>query len=183
MSEEEQIIDSRTELDVLLSEEQIQARIKELGAEIARKYEGEDLHVITVLKGSVLFAADLVRAIDNDHLSMDFIGLSSYGASTKSSGVVRMTLDLSEPITGRNVLIVEDIIDTGLTMKYLLQNLRTRQPKTLEVCTLLHKPSNTTVEVDIEYIGFTIPNEFVIGYGLDYAERFRNVPYIGVVRG
>ncbi len=182
MNDSDRIIQHRDELEVLLSEEQIQSRIAELGRQLTERYAGEELHVIGVLKGSFLFLADLVRAIDSDKLSVDFLGLSSYGDASKSSGVVRVTQDLSKPIEGKNVLIVEDIIDTGLTMKYLMENLRTRKPKTLEVCTLLHKPSNATVEVDIAYIGFKIPNEFVIGYGLDYAERFRNVPFIGVVR-
>ena len=182
MSDSDLIIERRQELEVLLSEDQIRDRIAELGKEIGARYHGQDIHVIAVLKGSFLFLADLVRAIESDDLSVDFLGLSSYGDASRSSGVVRVTQDLSKPIEGKNVLVVEDIIDTGLTMKYLMENLRTRKPKTIEVCTLLHKPSNATVEVDIEYIGFTIPNEFVIGYGLDYAERFRNVPYIGVVR-
>lgn len=182
MGEENLIIESRDELDVLISEEVLQARIAELGREIAEKYEGQDLHVIAVLKGSFMFLTDLVRSINSDRLSVDFLGLSSYGASTKSSGVVRVTQDLSHPIEGRNVLIVEDIIDTGLTMQYLIENLRTRKPRTLEICSLLHKPDNTQQEVEMAYVGFEIPNEFVIGYGLDYAERFRNVPFIGVVR-
>ena len=182
MSETDLIIDTRDALDVLLTQEQIQRRIRELGAQIAQDYAGRDLHVIAVLKGSFVFLADLVRAIPKDDLSVDFLGLSSYGVSTKSSGVVRVTQDLSLPIEGRNVLVVEDIIDTGLTMKYLMDNLETRRPASLEICTLLHKPDNTEAEVGMKYIGFTIPNEFVIGYGLDYAERFRNVPYIGVVR-
>ncbi|MFP4597345.1 MAG: hypoxanthine phosphoribosyltransferase [Persicimonas sp.] len=143
-------------------------------------FAGERIHVIGVLKGCFLFLADLVRCIDLD-LSVDFLGLSSYGDSTKSSGVVRVTQDLSAPIEGEHVLIVEDIVDTGLTMKYLLENLQTRHPKSLSVCTLLHKPSGQDIEVPIAYKGFTIPNKFVIGYGLDYAELYRNLPYIGYV--
>lgn len=173
---------TRDSLDVMISEDKLQARIAELGAQISKDYAGDpDLHIICVLKGSVLFFADLSRAIELD-LTMDFLGLSSYGDSTETSGVVRMTQDLSKPIKGRNVLIIEDIIDTGLTMKYLIENLQTRQPKSVKVCTLLHKPDNTTVDIAMDYIGFEIPNEFVIGYGLDYAEKFRNLPYIGVVR-
>jgi hypoxanthine phosphoribosyltransferase len=182
MSEEELIIDDRADLDVLISQEDLESRIAELGEQIGEDYGDEPIHVIAVLKGSFMFLADLVRAIPSDRVSVDFLGLSSYGDSTKSSGVVRMTQDLSSPIEGRNVLIVEDIIDTGLTMKYLIENLTTRRPKSLEICTLLDKPDNSVVEVDYRYVGFTIPNEFVIGYGLDYAERFRNVPFIGVVR-
>lgn len=182
MSKADLIIEDRGELEVLLSETAIAERIRAMGEQIAQDYEGRDLHVIAVLKGSFVFLADLVRAVRKDDLSVDFLGLSSYGLSTKSSGVVRVTQDLSLPIEGRNVLVVEDIIDTGLTMKYLMDNLETRRPASLEICTLLHKPDNTEAEVRMKYIGFTIPNEFVIGYGLDYAERFRNVPYIGVVR-
>lgn len=176
------IITSRDELHVLLSAEEIAARIAELGRQIAADYAGRNLHVIAVLKGSFPFLADLVRAVEHDDLSVDFLGLSSYGDATSTSGEVRMTQDLSRPIEGKNVLVVEDIIDTGLTMKYLLQNLKTRGPASVEVCTLLHKPENSQTHVDMKYVGFTIPNEFVIGYGLDYAEKFRNVPFIGVVR-
>ncbi|WP_246099115.1 hypoxanthine phosphoribosyltransferase [Persicimonas caeni] len=143
-------------------------------------FEGEQVHIIGVLKGCFMFVTDLVRYIDLD-LSVDFLGLSSYGDSTKSSGVVRMTQDLSDPIEGKNVLIVEDIVDTGLTMKYLLENLQTRHPKSLSVVTLLDKPAGRKVEVPIEYTGFEIPDKFVIGYGLDYAELYRNLPYIGYV--
>lgn len=173
---------SSDQLDVMYSAEVLQARINELGKQIEEDYRGRELHVICVLKGSFLFLADLVRAIKHDFLSIDFLGLSSYGDSTKSSGVVRMTQDLTISIEGKHVLIVEDILDTGLTMEYLLENLQTRKPASVEICTLLHKPENTKKEVDMKYIGFTIPNKFVIGYGLDFEERFRNLPYIGVVR-
>lgn len=172
---------ARTEkLDVLLSEEEIRRRCQELGAEITARYAGEEVHVIGVLKGAFMFTADLVRHIDLD-VSMDFLGLSSYGSRTESSGVVRMTSDLSVPIKGRHVIVVEDIVDTGLTMKYLLENLRTRMPKSLAVATLLHKPSNAKVEVDLDFVGFVVGDEFVIGYGLDDAEFSRHLPYIGVV--
>lgn len=173
---------SKGDLEVLYSKRALDERIDELGKQIAADYKDKDLHVIAVLKGSFMFLADLVRAIDHDHLSVDFLGLSSYGNRTQSSGVVRMTQDLSVPIEGKHVLVVEDIIDTGLTMQYLLENLKTRRPASVEICTLLSKPDNSEVHVDMKYIGFTIPNKFVIGYGLDYAERFRNLPYIGVVR-
>lgn len=173
---------SSDQLDVMFSAAQLQERISELGKRIEEDYRDMDLHVICVLKGSFLFLADLVRAIKSDRLTVDFLGLSSYGNETKSSGVVRMTQDLTVPIEGKHVLIIEDIIDTGLTMHYLLENLRTRMPRSIEVCTLLHKPANTEKTPDMKYIGFTIPNKFVIGYGLDYAECFRNLPYIGVVR-
>lgn len=172
----------RTEkLDVLISEEQLATRCRELGEAITRDFEGEEVHVICVLKGAFMFAADLVRHIDLD-VSMDFLGLSSYGSRTESSGVVRMTSDLAVPIKDRHVVVVEDIVDTGLTMKYLLENLKTRMPKSISVATLLHKPSNSKVEVDLDYVGFEIGNEFVIGYGLDDAEFSRHIPYVGVVR-
>ncbi len=174
---------TRDDLDVLYTEEQIQSRIKELGAEIYADYGDDGVHMICVLKGSFVFTADLARAIPSDQVTTDFLGLSSYGDSTKSSGVVRVTQDLSLPIEGRNVLIVEDIIDTGLTMKYLIENLKTRGPKSIKVCTLLHKEAKTTNPVRMDYVGFVIPDEFVIGYGLDFMERFRNLPYIGVYRG
>ena len=173
---------TRDKLDVLLSDEQIQARVRELGQQIGADFEGRDIHVIGVLKGSFVFLTDLVRAIESDRLSVDFLGLSSYGSSTSTSGEVRMTQDLSIPIEGRHVLVVEDIIDTGLTMKYLVENLRARGPASVTVCTLLQKPANHAVSVKMDYVGFQIPNAFVIGYGLDYAECFRNLPFIGVVR-
>ena len=172
----------KEQLDVLFSAEQLQSRIRELGRQITEDYQGRELHIVAVLKGSFVFLADLVREIDLQ-VSIDFLGLSSYGASTKTSGVVRMTQDLSLPIEGRDVLVVEDIVDTGLTIDYLIENMMTRQPNSLEICTLLHKPARQRVEpsVGLKYIGFTIPDQFVIGYGLDYAENFRNLPYIGVV--
>ena len=172
----------RTEkLDVLLDEEKIRQRCRELGEQITRDFEGEEVHIIGVLKGAFVFLADLVRHIELD-VSIDFLGLSSYGSRTESSGVVRMTSDLSIPIKGRHVIVVEDIVDTGLTMKYLLENLQTRMPQSLAVCTLLHKPANTKVDVPMTYVGFEIPDEFVIGYGLDDAEFSRHLPYIGIVR-
>jgi hypoxanthine phosphoribosyltransferase len=168
-------------VEVMISAEEIKARVAELGAQISRDFKGQPLHVIGVLKGSFIFLADLVRHIGLD-CSVDFLGVSSYGSRTSSSGIVRLTQDLSSPIEGKHVLLVEDIIDTGLTMKYLMDNLQTRRPASLSVCTLLHKPSNQSIEVPLHYVGFTIANKFVIGYGLDYAEFYRNLPYIGVVR-
>ena len=168
-------------IEEMYSAQAIADRVAALGREISKDYEDRTpIHVIGVLKGCFTFVADLVRAVELE-TTLDFLGLSSYGASTKSSGVVRMTQDLSVPIEGRHVLIVEDIVDTGLTMNYLIENLRTRQPASLAVCTLLHKPENQELEVPLEYVGFTIPNSFVIGYGLDYAEVYRNLPYIGRV--
>lgn len=175
-------------LDVLHSKEAIQARVRELGAQITRDYQGQgsqgqskDLVLVTVLKGAILFAADLCREIDLP-LSLDFIGLSSYGEATESSGVVKITSDLTKPIEGKHVLVIEDIIDTGLTMRYLLDNLATRHPASVKICSLLHKPARARTKIPIEYLGFTIPDLFVVGYGLDAAEKFRNVPFIGVVR-
>ncbi len=168
----------RSDLEVLIDQPTLHARIAELGAEISRDYADKDLALVCILKGSILFMADLSRAITAE-CTMDFLGLSSYGHSSSSSGVVQITSDLSAPIEGRDVLVVEDIIDTGLTMRYLLANLTTRKPRSLKVCTLLHKPARTKVEVPIDYKGFTIEDKFVIGYGLDYEDRFRNVPYIG----
>ena len=162
----------------LIEEDALQARIGELGKQITADYEGKDLVLLVVLKGSMLFAADLCRQIDLP-LSLEFMGLSSYGSSTQTSGVVRVTLDLSRPVRDKHVLIVEDIVDTGLTMKYLLANIGTREPASLKVCTLLHKPSRTEVEVEMDYVGFTIENHFVIGYGLDFDQKYRNLPLIG----
>ncbi|MEE8409526.1 MAG: hypoxanthine phosphoribosyltransferase [Myxococcota bacterium] len=170
------------DIDVLHDTATLQKRVAELGAEITRRYANTDLCLVGILKGCFLFFADLIRTIDLP-LSTEFIGISSYGKDTESSGVVQITSDLTHSIEGRNVLIVEDIIDTGLTMRYLLDNFATRRPNSLRVCTLLHKPDNARVEVPIDYVGFVIPNEFVIGYGLDLAGRYRNLPYIGVYHG
>jgi len=167
-------------MDVLLDEDTIQERIAEMGRVISDTYAGKELTLIIVLKGSILFAADLCRHIDVP-VELEFMGLSSYGASTETSGVVRVTLDLSKPIAGKHVLIIEDIVDTGLTMQYLLKNLSTRGPESLRVCTLLHKPSRSEVDVPMDWIGFTIDNHFVVGYGLDYDQKFRNLRFIGRV--
>ncbi len=163
-----------------LSAEQISKRVAELGAEIARDYRGKDLVLIAVLKGSFVFLSDLVRRIDLP-LRVEFLGLRSYGAGTESTGIVQITSDLTAPVEAQDVLVVEDIIDTGLTMTYLLDNLRTRHPRSIRLCALLHKPARTRVEVPIDYLGFTIPDRFVVGYGLDHDERYRNLPYLGVL--
>ncbi len=165
---------------VLLSQEQLQARIAELGARITADYAGRPLKLVGVLKGSFMFMADLARAIDLP-IKVDFIGTTSY-QGTNTSGVVRITSDLSRPIDGEHVLLVEDIVDTGLTMQYLLENLATRHPASLEVCALLEKPARAKVQVPVKYRGFTIQDEFVVGFGLDWDGRFRNLPYLGVVR-
>ena len=166
------------DIEVLISEEALAKRIGEIGRELTRDYVGKDLAIVAVLKGSFVFLADLVRAIDMD-CTVDFFATSSYGNETESSGIVRLALDLTSPIEGRDVLLVEDIIDTGLTMKYLLENLGTRHPASLKVCTLLHKPARSQVEIPIDYKGFTIDDRFVIGFGLDYCQKLRNLPYIG----
>ena len=166
---------------VVLTTEEIQGRVEELGNEISRDYGDESILLIAVLRGAALFVADLSRHISSP-VELDFMAVSSYGSSTKSSGVVRIIKDLDEGIEGRNVLVIEDILDTGLTLKYLLKNLASRSPKSLEVCTLLSKEGKQRVPIQCKYVGFPIPDEFVVGYGLDYAERYRNLPYIGVLK-
>ena len=166
--------------DVIVATDVLQARVAELGAEITKDYEGRAPLLVGVLKGAFVFMADLARNIRLP-LEFDFMAVSSYGAATKSSGVVRILKDLDQDITGRHVLIVEDIIDSGLTLSWLMSNLGSRGPASVEVCTLLRKPDAAQVDVPVRYIGFDIPNEFVIGYGLDYAERYRNVPFVGTL--
>jgi len=166
---------------VLLSEEQLAKRILEIGAEITADYAGKEILMIGVLRGAVLFMADLARAIKVP-VAIDFMAVSSYGAGTSSSGVVRILKDLDENVEGKHVLVVEDIIDSGLTLNYLVDNLKSRQPASIKICTLLNKPDRRKVDVDIAYNGFTIPDHFVIGYGLDYAEKYRNLPFIGILK-
>ncbi|HWJ02523.1 MAG TPA: hypoxanthine phosphoribosyltransferase [Verrucomicrobiae bacterium] len=166
---------------VLLNEAEIAAKVKELGEQITRDYQGKNLLVVGILKGAVIFMSDLVREIKTP-LGIDFMAVSSYGASTESSGVVRIMKDLERSIEEYHILIVEDIIDTGLTLKYLVENLQSRGPQSVKVCTLLDKPSRRKVEVRADYNGFSIPDEFVVGYGLDFSERFRHLPYIGVLK-
>ena len=164
----------------LLSASDISLRVSTLGEEIRKRYDGQLLTVIGVLKGSFIFLADLVRAIDSPSMTIDFLAASSYGNSLSSSGEVRITADLVKPIEGRHILLVEDIVDTGLTIHYLLSVLQARNPSSIAVCALLHKPSRKKVEVPIDYLGFTIEDHFVVGYGLDFDERYRNLPYIGI---
>ena len=166
--------------EVLIDKEALSARIAELGAEISTDYAGRDLLLIGVLKGAVFFMADLMRKLTIP-CEVDFMAISSYGASTDSSGVVRILKDLDINIEGRDVLVVEDIIDSGLTLSYLMRNLESREPATLEVCALLTKPDRREMEVPVRYVGFEIPNRFVIGYGLDFGERYRNLPYVAVL--
>jgi hypoxanthine phosphoribosyltransferase len=168
------------EVDVLIPEADLKARVAAMGAEIARDYEGKPLVVIGVLKGSFIFLADLVRAIDAP-ISVDFIGISSY-QGTRSTGIVQITSDLTRPIEGKHVLLVEDIVDTGLTMRYLLDNLATRRPLSVRIAALLEKPARAQVTIPIDYRGFVIGDEFVVGYGLDWDGKLRNLPYVGVPR-
>jgi len=165
----------------LVTAEAIGVRIRELGAQISADYRGLDLLLVGVLKGAFMFLADLMRSMDTG-AEVDFLGCSSYGDATTTSGVVKITHDLSTPVQGRHVLLVEDIVDTGLTARYLIDNLRTRGPASLKLCTLLHKPSGARTAVPIDYVGFTIPARFVIGYGLDLRGKFRGLPYVGFVK-
>lgn len=165
---------------VVISEEQIKERLAEMGAQISKDYEGEPLLVVGVLRGAVMVVADLVREISIP-LHMDWMAVSSYGASTKSSGVVRILKDLNTDISDMNVLIVEDIIDTGLTLDYLKHNLESRGPKSVKIATFLRKPDAVEVDVPVDYVGFEIPNEFVVGYGLDYAEDYRHLTFVGTL--
>ncbi|HEX4512187.1 MAG TPA: hypoxanthine phosphoribosyltransferase [Polyangiaceae bacterium] len=164
----------------MLPREEIQKRVQELGAEITNDYKDGSLVLICVLKGSFVFAADLMRAIDLP-LRVDFLGVRSYGEGTETSGVVQITQDLSRPIEHEDIILVEDIVDTGLTIAHLMDLLRTRNPRSVKVCSLLHKPSRARIQVKVDYLGFTIEDKFVVGYGLDFAEKHRNLPFIGVV--
>jgi hypoxanthine phosphoribosyltransferase len=166
--------------EVLIAEDRLQARIQELGQEITEDYAGRELLLVGVLKGAVFFMADLMRSITVP-CEIDFMAISSYGASTDSSGVVRILKDLDINIGGRHVVVIEDIVDSGLTLSYLMRNLESREPASLEVCALLTKPGRREIDVDVRYVGFEIPNRFVIGYGLDFAERYRNLRYVGVL--
>jgi len=165
---------------VLIPEDQLQAKIRELAAQIDDDYAGKDLLIVGVLKGAVMVMADLARALHTS-VEMDWMAVSSYGSGTKSSGVVRILKDLDADISGRHVLIVEDIVDSGLTLSWLVSNLQSRHPDSLEICALMRKPEAVKTEIDVKYIGFDIPNEFVIGYGLDYSEKYRNLPFVGTL--
>lgn len=167
-------------IQVLLDADTIQRRVRELAKEISQDYAGQTLTLVCILKGAVIFLADLMRALEIP-VHVDFMAISSYGAGTKSSGVVQILKDLDRPIEGKHVLVVEDIVDTGLTLRYLTENLRTRQPASLRVCVLLDKPDRREVDVDLDYVGFSIPDEFVVGYGLDFAEDYRHLPYVGML--
>jgi hypoxanthine phosphoribosyltransferase len=166
--------------DIVVSPDELQRRVSELGAEISRDYAGRELFMMGVLKGAIFFVADLMREIDVP-CELDFMAVSSYGSLTNSSGVVRILKDLDAPIEGKDVLIVEDVVDSGLTLGYLLRSLRSRNPRSLEVCTLLRKPQRSKVDLPIRYVGFDIPDDFVVGYGLDLDQRYRNLPYVAAV--
>lgn len=167
-------------ISVLKSEAEVDARIKELGEIISKEYEGKQIHMICVLKGGSFFMCELAKRITVP-VSLDFMSVSSYGSDTKSSGVVKIVKDLDESIQGKDVLVVEDIIDSGRTLSYLMEMLRDRKPNSLRLCTLLDKPDRRVVPVDVDYTGFQIPDEYVVGYGLDYDQKYRNLPYVGVI--
>lgn len=167
--------------DILFSEEKIQEKVEELGKQISKDLEGKNPIVIGVLKGANVFLSDLIRKIDIS-VVVDFIAVSSYGLTTESSGVVKINKDLDFSIENKDIIIIEDIIDTGLTLKYLLENLRSRNPKSIRICSLLDKPDRRKVDIKVDYIGFKIPDEFIVGYGIDYAEKYRNLPFIASLK-
>ena len=167
---------------VMISEEDVDAKIAELGRQISEDYAGKQVHLICILKGSVFFMCELAKRITVP-VSMDFMSVSSYGDGTKSSGIVKIAKDLDETLEGKDVIVIEDIIDSGRTLYYLLEVLQKRQPNSLRLCTLLDKPDRSVKDVKVDYVGFAIPDEFVVGYGLDYAQKYRNLPYIGIVEG
>lgn len=168
-------------VEVLLSEEEVNARIRQIGEQISKDYEGKALHLICILKGASFFTCELAKRITVP-VSLDFMSVSSYGKSSESSGVVKIVKDLDEPLEGKHVLVVEDIVDTGRTLDYLLSLMRSRGAEDVKLCALLDKPDRRVVDIKADYTGFQIPDEFVVGYGLDYAQRYRNLPYIGVVK-
>ena len=167
-------------VDILLSEQEVDRRIQEIGEQISKDYAGKEVHLVCVLKGGSFFMCELAKRITVP-VTLDFMSVSSYGSSTKSSGVVKIVKDLDEPLKDKNVIVVEDIVDSGRTLSYLLEMLKDRHPASLSLCTLLDKPERRVVDVNVDYTGFEIPDEFVVGYGLDYDQRYRNLPYIGVV--
>ena len=167
-------------IKVLLSEEEVDSKIKEIGEQISKDYEGRQVHLVCVLKGGSFFMCELAKRITVP-VSLDFMSVSSYGSDTKSSGVVRIVKDLDEPLKGKDVIVIEDIVDSGHTLSYLLEMLKNREPASLRLCTLLDKPERRVADMHVDYTGFQIPDEFVVGYGLDYDQKYRNLPYIGVV--
>lgn len=167
-------------ISVLIGEEEVDAKIAEIAAQISKDYEGKHVHLICILKGSIFFTCELAKRITVP-VTLDFMSVSSYGSGTKSSGVVRIVKDLDESVEGKNIIVIEDIIDSGNTLSYLLENLKQRHPASLRLCTLLDKPDRRVKQVDVDYTCFQIPDEFVVGYGLDYAQKYRNLPYVGIV--
>ena len=167
--------------EVLLTEEMLKDKVAELGAQITRDYADKEIFAIGILRGAVVFMADLIRAIERPG-QIDFMAVSSYGMQADSSGIVRILKDLDSSITGKHVLIIEDIIDSGQTLSYLIKNLSERKPASIQLCTLMNKPERRKVDLPVKYVGFEIPNEFVVGYGLDYAEKYRNLPYLGILK-
>lgn len=165
---------------VMIPEEEVDAKIKELAAQITKDYAGKEVHLVCILKGSIFFTCELAKRIDLP-VTLDFMSVSSYGDGTESTGRIKMVKDLDENIEGKDVIVIEDIIDTGRTLSHLMEVLKVRKPATLKLCTLLDKPSRRVVDVKVDYTGFEIPDEFVVGYGLDFAQKYRNLPYIGVV--
>ena len=168
-------------ISVLISEQDVDARIAEIGAQISKDYEGKSVHLICILKGSVFFMCELAKRIEVP-VSMDFMAISSYGADTKSSGVIKIVKDLDESLKDKHVIVIEDIVDSGNTLSYLLEMLNDRKPASLRLCTLLDKPERRRKPVHVDYTGFQIPDEFVVGYGLDYDQKYRNLPYVGIVK-
>lgn len=167
-------------IKVLLSEEEVDAKIKQIGEQISKDYAGKEVHLICVLKGGSFFMCELAKRITVP-VSLDFMSVSSYGSETKSSGVVKIVKDLDEPLKDKNIIVIEDIVDSGRTLSYLIEMLRDRGPASIKLCTLLDKPERRVVDVHVDYVGFQIPDEFVVGYGLDYDQKYRNLPYIGSV--
>ncbi len=168
-------------VEVMISEQEVEARIQELADQISKDYEGKELHIICILKGSIFFTCELAKRISVP-VTLDFMQVSSYGSDTKSSGVIKIVKDLDESVLERDILVIEDIVDSGNTLSYLLEMLSNRKPSSLKLCTLLDKPERRRKHVDVDYTGFQIPDEFVVGYGLDYAQKYRNLPYVGVVK-
>lgn len=167
-------------IDVMITEEEISKRVNELAGMISKDFSGQDVHLICILKGSIFFTAELAKRIENE-VTLDFMSVSSYGDGTESSGRIKIVKDIDEGIEGKNVIVVEDIIDSGRTLSFLLEMLKARKPKELKLCTLLNKPDRRVVDIPVDYIGFDIPDKFVVGYGMDYAQKYRALPYIGVV--
>ena len=168
-------------VEVLISEQEVEARIQELADQISKDYEGKELHIICILKGSIFFTCELAKRISVP-VTLDFMSVSSYGSDTKSSGVIKINKDLDESVLERDILVIEDIVDSGNTLSYLLEMLQNRKPSSMRLCTLLDKPERRRKQVRVDYTGFQIPDEFVVGYGLDYAQNYRNLPYVGVVK-